>query len=113
MLYHRLFKDLRLKKGFTLRELAKEIGISSAYLNQIENGVKVPSLKTLKRLTDYYGLNLRDTIAEKKKKYERVENPLENKIINYINRLPASYLEKILDFVKFQYSEWRRESRSK
>ena len=113
MLYHSVLKDLRLKKGFTLRALAKEIGISPAYLNQIENGVKVPSFKTLKKIAGYYGLNMQSLIVSEKKGQYQSKNPLEEEAIRYIRRLPDSYLEKVLEFVKFQYMEWRRESRHK
>ena len=113
MLYHEILKDLRLRKGLTLRALAKEVGISPAYLNQIENGVKIPSFKTLKKLASYYGLEVKDlVVAEKERKYS-LEESLEQRILRYLRKLPHEYLEKILEFVKFQYQEWKRARRSR
>ncbi|NOZ64746.1 MAG: helix-turn-helix transcriptional regulator [Caldiserica bacterium] len=106
-------KDFRLKKGLTLRELAREIGISPAYLNQIENGVKVPSFKTLKKLAEYYGLNMQSLVVSDKKGKYQIQNPLGEELTRYVRRLPEPYLEKVLEFAKFQYLEWRRESRQK
>jgi transcriptional regulator with XRE-family HTH domain len=40
-------KDLRLKAGLTLRELARKAGVSPSFVSQIENGKSQPSVATL------------------------------------------------------------------
>lgn len=53
----RLLKDGRAAKGWTLRQAAKETGISNGYLSLIEQGdVKAPSPKYLSVLAEKYGL---------------------------------------------------------
>lgn len=43
-------RELREKRGETVRSLADLIGMSFAYLSEMERGVKVPSLTTIIRL---------------------------------------------------------------
>lgn len=43
-------RDLREKRGETVRSLAEQMGMSFAYLSEMERGVKVPSLTTIIRI---------------------------------------------------------------
>ena len=43
-------RELREKRGETVRSLAEQMGMSFAYLSEMERGVKVPSLTTIIRL---------------------------------------------------------------
>ena len=46
-----MFKALREKKGLTQEELAGRVGVTKAYISQLESGArKNPSLVVLKRL---------------------------------------------------------------
>lgn len=45
-------RHLRIEKALSQDRLAKLAGISRAYLNQIENGKRLPSTKTLLRLSE-------------------------------------------------------------
>ncbi len=40
-------KEIRLKAGLTLRELARQAGVSPSFISQIENGKSQPSVATL------------------------------------------------------------------
>lgn len=40
----------RRKKGMSLRELAKEVGVSPAYMSDVENYNRYPSSKTLEKI---------------------------------------------------------------
>lgn len=48
-------RELRLAKGLTLRELARQIGKSESYLSRLEKGKLNPSLASLKRIADALG----------------------------------------------------------
>ena len=37
-------KEIRIKKKFTLEELAKRTGVSASFLSQIERGIVYPSV---------------------------------------------------------------------
>lgn len=51
------FKTIRVAQKKTLRDVEKAIGISTAYLSQLENGkITHPSYHVVKQLSDYYGL---------------------------------------------------------
>ena len=43
-------KEIRIKKKFTLEELARRTNVSASFLSQIERGVVYPSLHSLKRI---------------------------------------------------------------
>ncbi len=47
-------RELRLRHGLTLRELATEAAVSPALLSQLENGVTDPSLATLRKLATVF-----------------------------------------------------------
>ena len=40
-------KNVRVKAGWTLRELARQAGVSPSFVSQIENGKSQPSVATL------------------------------------------------------------------
>ena len=42
----------------TLREVEREAGIPNSYLSNVESGTKRPGLKTLSKLSDYFGVPL-------------------------------------------------------
>jgi len=57
-------KGLRLEKGVSLAEVEEETGISRSYICKLEKMVREnPSLYTLSKLTNYYGIDL-NTIEE-------------------------------------------------
>jgi len=53
------FRHLRQQRGLTLREVETKIGISNAYLSQLETGkIKSPSFQTVIKLLELYGVPL-------------------------------------------------------
>ena len=50
-----LIKELRQKKGMSLRSLAKEIGKSSAFLSELERGTRNASQETLADIAGVLG----------------------------------------------------------
>lgn len=49
-----LFKELRLEKGLTLKEVAGAIGITLSAYSNYEQGLREPSLSILKRICEYF-----------------------------------------------------------
>lgn len=45
-----IIKDIRIKKGIMLKEVAEKCGISSSMLSQIEKGNANPSLNTIREI---------------------------------------------------------------
>ena len=55
-----LLKNLRGNR--TLREVEQEAGIPNSYLSNVEKGTKNPGVKTLSKLSDYYGVSLEELL---------------------------------------------------
>lgn len=66
----RFLRKLRIEKGEILRDMAKNLGISSAFLSAVENGKKklpdswLPKLEKLYSLTSVQIAELKDAIVE-------------------------------------------------
>jgi len=60
-----LIKGLRLKKGMSLREFARRIEVSPAYVSRIERGRdNPPSVEILERMEDALGVDRGTLLAE-------------------------------------------------
>lgn len=49
-------KQLRIEKGLSQAELAKEIGINHRTISQYETGINEPDIQTIKKLCDFFGV---------------------------------------------------------
>jgi len=49
----------RIKKGWTLQELAERLHTSKGYLSDIENGVRLPTIEMVARIARKLGVPLR------------------------------------------------------
>jgi len=47
-------RALREEKGMTLEELGKQLGLSLTYLSEIERETRIPSLPTLKKISEFF-----------------------------------------------------------
>ena len=52
--------ELRLNKGVSARDMSLSIGQSAGYINNIENGVNLPSMMTFFYICDYLGIEPKD-----------------------------------------------------
>lgn len=50
--YKKLIRDKREEKGMSQNQLAKMLGISQPYMNQIESGARNPTLPLLIKICD-------------------------------------------------------------
>ena len=55
-----LIKDIRIKKGYTLKQLSRISGVSSTHINDIENNLKKPSFSTILALCKALRVNVND-----------------------------------------------------
>ncbi len=60
-------KDLRLKNGLTLEELASRSELTKGFLSQLERDLTSPSITTLSDILEALGANLSDFFLEEKK----------------------------------------------
>jgi len=60
---HRI-KDMRLRRGWTLDELAKKTNCTSGFLSQLERGKVAPSITTLYAIADVLDIKITDFFPE-------------------------------------------------
>lgn len=55
---------LRLNKGVSARDMSLSIGQSAGYINNIENGINLPSMTTFFYICDYFGITPKEFFDE-------------------------------------------------
>jgi transcriptional regulator with XRE-family HTH domain/quercetin dioxygenase-like cupin family protein len=53
-------RDVRLKSGMSLREVARQLGVSPSFISQMENGKSQPSVATLYSMAQLLGVSIDD-----------------------------------------------------
>ena len=56
--YKALIRQKRQEKGISQNQLAKLVGISQPYMNQIETGVRNPTLPTMMKICEILDISL-------------------------------------------------------
>ena len=96
---------IRNAHNISARKLSFELGQSSEYINQIENGKNLPSLENLFNFCDYFGLTLSEFFEE------GAAYPVEyREIIKELNRLETSELALVSELIKLinkRKKEWQ------
>ena len=77
-------KELRKSLGFTQERLAELANIDDKHLSKIENGLHLPTYKTLKKLSEILKFNLQDTDEEKSQNIIN-QNPTYSKALKILN----------------------------
>lgn len=65
-------KELRLRKGLTQREIAKEFGVKQPNYQQWESGKRKPAFETLEKFANFFDVTM-DYLAGKDDELENVE----------------------------------------
>lgn len=84
-------KNLRRENGLTQDELASALSISRNYVCLIETDKKIPSFKTISKMSEVFGVHPSEITANDK----TVENLSKEKTIEYV-RSQIERLEKML-----------------
>ena len=86
--------SIRSAHNISARKLSLELGQSSEYINQIENGKNMPSLEGLFNFCDYFGISLGEFFEE------NYNYPVEyKKFIQELNKLDVLELKQIYDLI--------------
>ena len=85
---------LRDSLGMSQVDFAKGSGLSQAAISQIESGLRLPSMKTLQRLSNSFGINLTDLVSESKDGSDK--QILINMIVAELNKVTIDDLKVIL-----------------
>ena len=65
-------KNIRIDKGFMLKEVAEKCGISSSMLSQIEKGTANPSLNTIREIANVLDIPLFKFFMEPEKEENNI-----------------------------------------
>lgn len=85
---------IRNSHNISARKLSIELGQSTEYINQIENGKNMPSIEGLFNFCDYFNISITEFFEEEYK------YPVEYKeIINYLNKLDKQELSLVTDLL--------------
>ena len=63
MNYGKIFKELRIEKGLSQRDLAKETGISQQAISFWEQDKRTPNMDDCIILADFYGISLDELVG--------------------------------------------------
>ena len=89
------YAKIRTSHNISARRLSQELGQSTEYINQIENGKSMPSIEGLFNFCEYFGITLGEFFNEEFK------YPIEYKnIIAELNKLDALEIRQIYDLIK-------------
>lgn len=65
-LFGKYLRELREKKGVTLKEVEQATGLSNAYISQLETGTRrrIPPPERLNALADYFNVTISELLAK-------------------------------------------------
>lgn len=89
------YAKIRIAHNISARKLSLELGQSTEYINQIENGRTLPSMEGLFNFCDYFNLSIGEFFEEK------INFPVEyDAIIKELNKMDAMALNQIYELLK-------------
>lgn len=89
------YAAIRLAHNISGRRLSLELGQSTEYINQIENGKTLPSLEGLLNFCDYFHMPLSEFFAD------GFRYPVEyEKIIKELNKMDRFAIEQVYGLLK-------------
>ena len=105
-LFPERLKELRIKKGITLEELAKNIGTTKTTLSRYENGERSPKLQLVGLLANYFQVDMAWLSGQSV--YKNTLN-----ILPVYNQLESPRQQKVYDFAESQLKEQKQEIKQK
>tara|TARA_R110002073_G_scaffold18880_6_gene69704 strand:- start:340 stop:681 length:342 start_codon:yes stop_codon:yes gene_type:complete len=103
-------KSLRKSNNLTLKYIEDNLGISNAYLSQLENDkIKSPSIYLLTKLSNLYEVPLAEILEEsgivKRNKPTQEETQLNSRIAFSTEKMSKEEKEEVLEYLKFLKSK--------
>lgn len=90
MLLGQRIRELRKRRGETLKQTSNGINLSVSYLSDIERGRTKPSLHTLEVLARYFSMSLTDLLSGIEFAGEQTENALPPGLSDLLNDVELS-----------------------
>lgn len=97
---------MRKKSGLTLRRVEAAIGVSNAYLSQLENGkIKTPSPNILFKLSQLFGGSYEDLMAKAGYPVPQTHEPnipkTASRLAARVSDVSKSEADALVDYLKF------------
>lgn len=89
--FRKRLTELRIAKGVSARDMSLSIGQSAGYINNIENGVNLPSMTVFFYICEYLGITPADFFAFESKHPAKI-----NELVNASEKLTAEQLEHLI-----------------
>ncbi len=86
----RRLTELRLQKGVSARDMSLSLGQSPGYINNIENGVNLPSMTTFFFICDYLGITPMEFFDTGSRNPTKV-----NEVLEHVKRLNDLQLDAL------------------
>ncbi len=87
--------DLRINKGVSARDMSLSIGQSAGYINNIENGVNLPSMTAFFYICDYLGIEPKDFFDTKS-----TDPTKANELLEIVKSLDNEQLDNLIALAK-------------
>lgn len=91
-------KAIRKSKNLSVYKLSKISGISETHIRDLERGDRNPSLDTISRLANTFGLSLPDLLSENEEILYLTDN--EKELVKYFRMMPKDSADSLLAFLK-------------
>ncbi|MDO4564205.1 MAG: helix-turn-helix transcriptional regulator [Clostridia bacterium] len=110
--FHDNLQKLLDSRGITFAELSRQTGISKNGLSYWRSQDIIPSSRTLKRITDYLGIEKEDLLAAQNEELSVEEMTIIERISFELDkrRLAGSKLSEYLGTSNAQFAAWKRRS---
>ncbi|OFA12392.1 HTH-type transcriptional regulator Xre [Enterococcus faecalis] len=105
-LFPERLKELRIEKGITLEELAKNIGTTKTTLSRYENGERSPKLQLVGLLANYFQVDMAWLAGQ-----SIYKNTLD--VLPVYNQLSPPRQQKVYNFAENQLEEQEKETKQK
>jgi transcriptional regulator with XRE-family HTH domain len=87
--------ELRLNKGVSARDMSLSLGQSEGYINNIENGVNLPSMTVFFYICEYFGIEPYEFFETENTNPTRL-----NELISTARSLNNEQLESLITIIK-------------
>ncbi len=88
-------RDLRIKKGMSLTELAKLSGISKSYLSFIERGKQTnPSIEVIEKISKALSVDFQSLLTQRKDDKQNESQVLDKEVLQLAIEMSNSNIDK-------------------
>lgn len=91
----KIIRENRSRLGLTLEELGEKAHRDWSYLSQLERGRAVPSIDTLVRISEVFGISLSELFGKTEKRKEYKEDPFVNQIAFILKDKNKAYKKSV------------------